>query len=179
MIKSEYERFMQKLGKAGAPENVCKLANIILNHLDELIPLGTAQGKRSQKIVSLAQCEIATVPSKIVAVSDTQQTATDSINRLKELKVGPFRGFAKEETFDLDSRIVLVYGPNGTGKSSFCEALEYGLLGSVQEAESKRLTKANEYLKNAHTKSFSPPVIIRGSSKISNFPKPCDSPCHE
>ena len=159
MIKNEYTRFMKYLDDACAPDNVRKLANIVLNHLDDLIPLGTSQGKRSQKIIALAQREMGSTSAQIVVAADAQQTATNSINRLKELKVGPFRGFAKEEVFDLDSRIVLVYGPNGTGKSSFCEALEFGLLGSVQEAESKRLAKANEYLKNAHTNSFSPPVI--------------------
>lgn len=54
---------------------------------------------------------------------------------------------------------MLIYGPNGTGKSSFCEALEYGLLGSVAEAESKRFREQNDYLKNAHTKTFFAPVI--------------------
>ncbi|MGF3860388.1 AAA family ATPase [Salmonella enterica] len=39
---------------------------------------------------------------------------------------------------------MLIYGPNGTGKSSFCEALEYTLLGNVAEAESKRFRNQNE-----------------------------------
>ena len=37
------------------------------------------------------------------------------------------------------------------GKSSLCEALEYGLLGSIHEAESKRIAVA-DYVKNAVTK---------------------------
>ncbi len=53
---------------------------------------------------------------------------------------------------------MLIYGPNGTGKSSFCEALEYGLLGNVAEAESKRF-HPQEYLKNAHAGHFVTPVI--------------------
>ena len=81
-----------------------------------------------------------------------------SISRLKSLKVGPFRGFARQEVFDLDSPLTLVYGPNGTGKSSFSEALEYGLLGSVDEAHNKRIS-TQDYLKNAHVNRFEAPVI--------------------
>lgn len=59
----------------------------------------------------------------------------------------------------------MIYGPNGSGKSSFCEALEYGLLGTVEEAQTKRFRNANDYLKNAHTDVFEPPLIealVRG-----------------
>jgi len=59
--------------------------------------------------------------------------------RLHELTVGPFRGFTRPEVFDLSRDITLVYGANGTGKSSFCEALEAAMLGSISEAEAKRI----------------------------------------
>jgi hypothetical protein len=38
--------------------------------------------------------------------------------------------------------------------------LEYGLLGNVTEAESKRFREQNDYLKNAHTNTFVTPVIL-------------------
>lgn len=65
------------------------------------------------------------------------------------MSVGPFRAFARQEEFDLESRLVLIYGPNGTGKSSFCETLEYCLLGNVIDAENKRFHNQNEYLKES------------------------------
>ena len=49
MIRNEYIRFMQTLGTDGVFENVCKLANVILDHIDEITPLGTTHGKRTQK----------------------------------------------------------------------------------------------------------------------------------
>ena len=76
------------------------------------------------------------------------------------MTVGPFRGFSRQETFDLDSNLVLIYGPNGTGKSSFCEALEYGLIGLVEDAGHKRFRDQGEYLKNAHVNSFVTPEIL-------------------
>ena len=41
------------------------------------------------------------------------------------LTVGPFRGFRNPESYDLTKRLILFYGPNGSGKTSLCEALEY------------------------------------------------------
>jgi len=159
MIRNEYLRFMKTSISDGAPNNVRKLANIVLDHLDEITPLGTAAGRRVQKIVELAQNEFKTASSECAVEIEDAQTNTSGISRLRSLTVGPFGGFAKPETFDLDSQIVLIYGTNGTGKSSFCEALEYGLLGSVEEAESKRFRETCNYLKNAHLGRFEPPVI--------------------
>lgn len=86
------------------------------------------------------------------------------------MSVGPFRGFARQEVFDLASRLVLIYGPNGTGKSSFCEALEYGLLGNVAEADSKRFRDQFEYLKNAHVNQFKPPFITSENEQGDEVP---------
>jgi len=170
MIRIEYLRFMQTLNADRVSGNVCKLANVILNYLDEIIPLGTTHGKRSQKIVELAQQEYKKANSVCTAVIEETQTDANRITGLKSLTVGPFSGFTKPEIFDLDSKIVLIYGPNGSGKSSFCEALEYGLLGSVEEAESKRFKEICDYLKNANVDKFEPPVIVANflSAKADN-----------
>lgn len=79
--------------------------------------------------------------------------------RLKTLTVGPFRGFRREETFDFQKRIVLFYGPNGSGKTSLCEALERAMLGSVEEAELKRIAE-NNYLANIHAGRFVEPRLV-------------------
>ncbi len=159
MIRNEYIRFMQKLCIDDAPENVRKLANIVLDHFDEITPLSTAHGRRVQKIVELAQREFKTANFECTADVEDTQAGTNGPTSLKSLNVGPFRGFTEPVNFDLDSHLVLIYGPNGSGKSSFCEALEYGLLGSVEEAESKRFKEAPEYLQNAYVRGFGPPVI--------------------
>ena len=147
MIKEEYLRFIQTLTVDQIPEGVRKIANLVLEHLETLQPLTTHQGQRVKRIVDLAQTHWLELPSKINPKTGEVTLRTTSITRLKSLKVGPFRGFVRQEVFDLDSPLALVYGPNGTGKSSFCEALEYGLLGNVAEAESKRI-RTQEYLKS-------------------------------
>ena len=70
--------------------------------------------------------------------------------RLKKLTIGPFRGFRREEEFDLSHNIVLFQGPNGSGKSSLCEALEFALLGYVEEASAKRIEDLRQYFNNIH-----------------------------
>jgi DNA sulfur modification protein DndD len=158
MILAEYHRFLQTLTSAGS-QDLRKMAALVLQHFDDLLPLTTAQGHRVQKLVKLAQANWETISASIQPIPVQAAVTTNAIRQLKSLRVGPFRGFAKPEDFDLAGSLVLIYGPNGTGKSSFCEALEYSLLGSVAEAESKRFREQNDYLKNAHTNAFTAPVV--------------------
>lgn len=160
MIRAEYLRFLQTLSETDGGPDVRKIANLVLDHFDTLTPLTTSQGQRIKKIVQLAQTNWASTSEVIQPIPEQETEHTCSITQLKCLSVGPFRGFAKQEDFDLASQLVLIYGPNGTGKSSFCEALEFALLGSVAEAESKRFRNQQDYLKNAHTNSFVRPALI-------------------
>jgi len=160
MIQSEFQRFLQTLLSSPSKPSVHKFANLVLMHLNELVPLGTHQGQRVKYVAKLAQKEWASLDTDIPTDLEDVDTDVASFSQLKELSVDSFRGFSREEVFDLQSLLVLIFGPNGTGKSSFCEALEYALLGSVAEAESKRFRDVEAYLKNAHTNKFSPPKLI-------------------
>ena len=160
MIRAEFQRFMQTLQGPNTSDAVRKIANIVSAHLDEIIPLGTHQGQRVRKIVQITDKGWTIAPKQIASIPANDQENTVFFTSLKSMSVGPFRGFSKQEIFDINSRLVLVYGPNGTGKSSFCEALEYSLLGNVAEAESKRFRDQNEYLRNAFVNAFSPPTIV-------------------
>ncbi len=170
MIQAEYLRFLQTLNTATVPADVRKLANLVFTNMEQLIPLGTNQGQRIRRIVTLAQTNWNTLSVEIQPIPEEVAEKNSSITQLTSLTVGPFRGFARPEVFDLTSRLVLIYGPNGTGKSSFCEALEYGLLGNVAEAESKRFRDQREYLKNAYVNSFSAPTIHGINDQGDEFP---------
>ncbi|WCE32073.1 AAA family ATPase [Vibrio sp. SCSIO 43137] len=160
MIRAEYLRFLQTLQDSGTSDSVRKIANIVSAHLDEVIPLGTHQGQRIRKIVQLCHAHWDGTPTQVPAISLNNGEQTAQISSLRTMTVGPFRGFSRQEVFDLNSRLVLIYGPNGTGKSSFCEALEYSLLGNVAEAESKRFREQNEYLKNAFVNALTHPEVV-------------------
>jgi recombinational DNA repair ATPase RecF len=170
MIRAEYLRFLQTLSNDSAPSDVRKVANLVLEHLDALIPLSSSHGQRVKKVVGLAQAGWAAISADIQPVTEQPKELNCPIIQLKSLSVGPFRGFAKQEDFDLNSRLVLIYGPNGTGKSSFCEAVEYGLLGNVAEAESRRFRDQQEYLKNARTGTFTAPTLIGADSRGQDVP---------
>lgn len=160
MIREEYHRFMETLRGPETTDAVRKVANIILNYLDDLIPLTTHQGQRLKKVVQLLHVDWQRASIHISPVPNNNNQQVIQLSRLRNMSVGPFRGFARTEVFDLNSRLVLIYGPNGTGKSSFCEALEYSLLGNVAEAESKRFRDQNEYFSNAFVNEFAAPKII-------------------
>ena len=169
MIRSEYQRFMQTLQGQNTTDSVRKIANIVLAHFDELLPLTTHQGQRVRKMVELCQANWGRTATNIPQLVEQEVTQEVPLSRLKTLAVGPFRGFARQEVFDLDSRLVLIYGPNGTGKSSFCEALEYTLLGNVAEADSKRFRDQNEYLRNAFINALVAPSLIACDTQGNNI----------
>lgn len=160
MIRAEYLRFLKTLKDEECHRDVYRIANLVLQHLDTLIPLTTSKGQRVKKIVEIAQ-ENWTSLSQVIEVEDSiTEIMTYPFRSVTNLTVGPFRGFEKQEDFSLSNQYVFVYGPNGTGKSSFCEALEYSLLGSVSEAENKRYRNQHEYLKNAYTGQFAIPKLV-------------------
>src|SRR3546814_8506701 len=63
--------------------------------------------------------------------------------RLKSLYVKDFRSIDGEVNVSLDAQIVLIHGPNGSGKTSLLSAIELALTGgvpSLSRAESDYLS---------------------------------------
>ena len=108
MIQTEYIRFLQTLSTNETAADVRKIANLILQHLDLLIPLSTSKGQRIKKIVNLAQKNWSSVSPDILITQVQAAELSYPITQLKSLSVGPFRGFAKQENFDLASQLVLI-----------------------------------------------------------------------
>ena len=57
------------------------------------------------------------------------------IQRLTELTLHDFRCYRNQGPISLDADIVVIYGTNGSGKTSLFSALEYALTGSVAHLE--------------------------------------------
>jgi len=95
------------------------------------------------------------------------------VSRLARLTIGPFRGFHDSEVFDFDRNYTFMGGPNGSGKSSFCEGLEYGLMGEIMEAEARKIP-LHDYMKNAHNKAFAAPKIYAKNEKKELVEVPCN-----
>lgn len=158
--KQDFERFVRWLYQPGkqVPENVRRLANLALVNFDELA--GTAR-QRSQRSVYLSELIrrdlVQTVDASPLVAAEAEAGAWPWA-RLCHLTLGPFRGFREPESFDLRKQITLFYGPNGSGKTSLCEGLEYALLGDVEEAGNKRIA-TQTYLVNVHARRFDAPIL--------------------
>ncbi len=142
---NEFKRFLS-LKSSSMNEYELKLARIILNKFGDIEEKSSAGGARASLISRLVQKFGNTIDPY---ENDTTQVSIDNkkIRKLNKLKVKGFRGFTDEVNFDLSKNFIFMYGPNGTGKSSFCEALEYSLTGRIHEASSKRFD-IDRYMRN-------------------------------
>ena len=52
-------------------------------------------------------------------------------SRLMSLRVEGFRAYREPQTFDLDGSIIVLYGPNGLGKTSVFDAIDYACTGRI------------------------------------------------
>ncbi|NLB56960.1 MAG: AAA family ATPase, partial [Gammaproteobacteria bacterium] len=156
-IHSEYHRFLAHLEQREVHDDVRRLANLVLDHLDALAEVGAARRGRSTRLAPLAIAHLEQLPVAYDEDVHSPEAGT-ALGRLHKLDVGPFRGFMRQETLDLSHDITLVYGANGTGKSSFCEALEVAMLGSISEAQAKR-GDLRTYCNNARLRRHVAPVL--------------------
>ena len=56
---------------------------------------------------------------------------TRNIARIKSLSIEAFRAYKRRQEFDLDADVVVIYGPNGFGKTSFFDAIDYACTGRI------------------------------------------------
>jgi len=123
-----------------------KLASLILSNFSDVESKSSSGGARANKLTELIKSDGKTVSP--YANSEVKLTSKKpKISSLQKLSVKGFRGFSEEECFDLSKNYTFIFGLNGTGKSSFCEALEYSLTGKVNEASSKRFD-SSQYTNN-------------------------------
>ena len=159
VVKQEFFRWIGSLNAPTLTDVECKLLNLLVNHFDTLAPLTTAKGSnnRASKLNELIQNHHAAISSDFPDIHSHKAESLEKFERITELKIGPFRGFATNESFAFDKKYTFMYGPNGSGKSSFCEGLEYALLGEIEESGAKRIA-LDVYIRNTDKKSAIPPI---------------------
>jgi exonuclease SbcC len=87
------------------------------------------------------------------------------IKRLIKLEVDGFRIFTDRQTIPLDADVVLIYGPNASGKSSLLHALEYAIAGEVADLK----TFADDYPRSLrHTPPIGRTTVSLQFSDMSN-----------
>lgn len=141
--KNEYLNFLEShLCNFSTKEN--EIANLIFENFDTVLSKGVAAGSRGKYISSLI------LNTQMLPFTSLRKEASENkkkIIRLHRLSIKGFRGFSEAKEFDFSKPHVFIYGQNGTGKSSICEALEYKLTGRIHEAKSKRFDEF-KYTKN-------------------------------
>lgn len=165
MTKSlaEFKRFLVKSAPT-LSEHEKKLANLMLGGFNEIAAVGSAGGRRGKVLAKLIVEKGEAAPLALEIAADEANANPNEILRLTKVEVENFRGFSDKHTFVFKNPYTFVYGPNGTGKSSLCEALEYGLLASIHEADSKRIPVA-DYIRNATSRRSAKPVLYGDTAK--------------
>ena len=158
--RQDFERFVGWLcqPEKHIPSDVRCLAALVLANFDELAGTSRQRSQRSIYLVELIRRELERTADVAPIAAAQADLGTWPWTKLRHLTLGPFRGFRAPEPFDLTKQIILFYGPNGSGKTSLCEGLEYALLGDVEEAGSKRIA-ARTYLANVHDGRFDVPIL--------------------
>lgn len=161
----------------GASEDVRRFANIVLANFETVVTSSRQHSQRSTVLADLARRMLPTANPGSPAPNPAVVDGAWAWRNLQHLTVGPFRGFRNPEPFDLRKRIVMFYGPNGSGKTSLCEALEFALLGAVDEGDMKRIA-ADRYLSNVHERRFSAPTLIALDHGNQPIPVVADADAH-
>lgn len=156
----DYQHFVRWLHEPviGASDDARRIGNLVLHNFDAVSGTTRNRSQRAIRIVELARGQFAGMNSGLPMLDAIAAGAGWRWRSLTELTVGPFRGFRNPESFDLNKRLILFYGPNGSGKTSLCEAMEYALLGAVDEGAQKRID-AGQYLRNIHEGRFEAPRL--------------------
>lgn len=71
----------------------------------------------------------------------------------RTVEIEDFRGFRRSQWFEIDASAVIVVGPNGTGKTSFFDALQWLLLGAVPRLEAHANRRSEDYVVNRWSES--------------------------
>ncbi len=79
----------------------------------------------------LAKTETLPATLNQLSATDISPLKPRAISRLTEATFESFRAYRKPQTFDLDASVIVLYGPNGLGKTSFFDGIDYGCTGRI------------------------------------------------
>ncbi|MCD6471793.1 AAA family ATPase [Candidatus Aerophobetes bacterium] len=75
------------------------------------------------------------VTGKIVQLPEESRVLEQHDRKLKEITIENFRGIGSKVLLNLDADIAVIYGPNGTGKTSIFDAIEWTITGQVERLQ--------------------------------------------
>lgn len=148
--KHEFLSWVDTLETEQLTEHEITMLSILISNFEDVASVGTASGQRAkllgQKISGLNGNLAKELPKY-----EIKKVAENDIERIESLDVEKFRGFGTIQTFTFEEQYTFFHGPNGSGKTSFCEALEYCMLGSIEEATARNIS-TDKYIIHAGEK---------------------------
>ncbi|MCD4654278.1 AAA family ATPase [bacterium] len=110
-------------------------------------------GKLARQIVVPGECSESRIVSEMLSLEKLPPTIQTSYNheiqcqdppieytRIKNVSINAFRAYKKQQEFDVDADVVVLYGPNGIGKTSFFDAIDYVCTGRIGRLCRHRMT---------------------------------------
>lgn len=160
ILLKDFFQWASSLDHTNLTETDKKLLNLFLEHIGRISSCGVGGGKRAKLLGQLIENTHNNLSAKIcIDDLNSSQNQEKYLNyQISEISIGPFRGFTSNEVFKLDKKYAFMYGPNGSGKTSFCEGIEYALLDGIEEANSKRIP-LEKYAKNSLTDNYAKPIL--------------------
>lgn len=134
------------------------LLNIIISNFAEVAQRGTRKGERAHFLVEKINAKKCKNDLELIEIENKVSNSSEIIKNLKKLEVESFRGFKSNVEFNFHEKYSIFHGQNGSGKSSLCQALEYSLLGRIQEATARKID-VEKFIVNENTGMSKKPIL--------------------
>ena len=79
------------------------------------------------------------------------------ITRITHLSIEGFRAYGRKQELDLDADVVVLYGPNGLGKTSLFDAIDFACTGRIGRLRRQRVASNTDFVRVASHQSRVPP----------------------
>ena len=163
VAKHEFLNWLKTIDVDSLSEYETSFLSILLSDFEGIASKGIATGQRlkylAQKFEELGMTTTKTIPS----MKEIEQEE-ESVSKILSLDGGKFRGFDTTQHFSFNPRYTFFHGPNGSGKTSFCEALEYCMLGTIEEASARGISLDKYILHIGETKPNKPKLMCKYNS---------------
>lgn len=146
--KTLYREFYRTLVDSNSNPLVTRIGAIILNNFEDICKTKNVMGQRGNRLASLIQEEMN--KQVVVGAGNRTEPSSQAIKQLTKLTVSCFRGFQTTHEFEFGKKYTFIYGPNGTGKTSLVDALEYALNGRINEADAREIP-TERYISNVYS----------------------------
>ena len=124
LSKLEFKKWLEEQDLNELTPYAKTMIGIIIDHFDDIAEVGTIKGARARLIGKYIEA-LGNKAERKTLVMDSDSVNDDVVSRLESLIVENFRGFDTQEIFEFKKQYTFYHGANGSGKTSFCEALVY------------------------------------------------------